>query len=70
MTNTGQFDADLGALVRDPANAGKTASELLEMQEKTIRDRLADCDCSNRLKYVIVFAVSVLIGGLVWLLPW
>lgn len=70
MINTGQFDEDLGALVRDPANADKTASELLNMQEKTVHDRLADCDCSNRLKYIIIFAVSVLIGGLAWILPW
>ena len=70
MIASGQFDRDLGAMVRDPKNANKTASELLRVQEAMVRDKLADCNCTDKLRYLLVFAVGTLIGGLVWLLPW
>ena len=70
MIDSGQFDRDLGAMTRDPANADKTAAEILKVHEKAVLDMLVDCNCSNNLKHLIIFAVCVPIWGLICLLPW
>ena len=69
MIHSGQFDKDLGAMVRDPKNANKTASELLKMQEGRLRAKLIECNCTDKLRrifYVVAIFTMWLLGILLW----
>ena len=62
MINLENFDKKLGAMVRDPLNADKTASEILDEHEAQILKGLKDDNYSDTLKYAAsIFAICILL---------
>ena len=65
------FDAELGAMVRDPKYANSTASEILATHKEHIADRLIEDEYEEAtLSLKILAGVVSLIGALVVFSLW
>ena len=66
----GQFDRELGTMVRDPKNADKTATEILVAHRQGIEERLLDDDYEVTKVLGVVTAAAVIVAIAAGVLLW
>lgn len=68
MMYDGQFDRGLGAMVRNPENADKTAKEILAEHRRELAESLIDDeyrDISDRIM-VVLAVIGTIVGAAIW----
>lgn len=68
MIYDGQFDRAIGAMVRDPENADKTATEILAEHRRELEESLLDDeygDISDRIMATLA-VIGIIVGVAIW----